>query len=197
MICPSHRNHLGACCVSLGKFQCALDRLGSRIDKIDAFERCGQQRSNLGCVLHLRTLQQLAIDHNVHISLRLAFDGLDYGRVRVAYIADRNTGNQIVVGFTLRRVEKDTFGTLDSRHHRRRRCLADVRQKSTAQNLVGMHTILNFRKLTLSLQRRSTPTAKCKNSKISANVSSERGKRVCVCQILRRNVCLLPAERRV
>ena len=125
----SHRDHLRASRIALGKFQRTLHSLGSRVKEIDRVEGIGQSLGEQLRELHLRALDHLAIDHNVHILCGLALHSLHDGPICVADIAHRHTRDQIVIGLTLGRIEKDTLSTLDLDKLRRGRGLRNVAQE--------------------------------------------------------------------
>ena len=122
------------------QFQSPLDRLGARVDEIDAFERRGQQRRDPGGILHLRRLDQLAVDHHMHVARSLLLHGAHHGRIAVTDIADRNPGHEVEITLAFGRIEKRAFGARDLHQHRRRGGLGDMRQKLFAEN----HTILSI-----------------------------------------------------
>ena len=88
------------------------------------------------CILYLWSLHHLAIDHNMHIITRLATYSIDYCRVCVANIADRNARNKVVVTLTLRGVEIDSLGTLNRDKLWCWRGLSDMCQKLLAEYLI-------------------------------------------------------------
>ena len=129
MVGAAHGDDLRTPGKTFRQFQSPLDRLGARVDEIDAFERRGQQRRDPGGILHLRRLDQLAVDHHVHIARRLLLHGPHHGGIAVADVAHRNARHQVVVTLAFGRVEKRPFGAFDFDEHRRRRSLAHVGQK--------------------------------------------------------------------
>ena len=111
MVGTPHRDHFRAGGITLGKFQGTLHGLGSRIKEIYRIQRLGQALGQQTGILHLRTLNHLAIDHNMHIISHLTLHGLHNGTIAVADIIDRHARNQIVVGFALGSIEKDSLGS--------------------------------------------------------------------------------------
>ena len=145
VIGSAHRYHLGAVGISLRQLQRSLDRLGSRIEEIDALQIARQRLGNLHGILHLWSLDHLAIDHNVHISLRLRLYRLDNISVGVAYIAHRHSRNEVEIAFSFGGVEEYTLGTLHAYKHRRRRSLGNICEKLTTKNLCVRHIFIVFR----------------------------------------------------
>ena len=134
VVSTSERDQLRTTRISLSQLQRALDRLGTRIEKIDTLQRCRQQLGNTSCILHLRSLDQLAIDHHVHIARRLLLHSLNHHRIAMAHIADRHTRHKVEIALTLRRIETRALGTLHLDQHWRGRGLSHVLQKLFTQN---------------------------------------------------------------
>lgn len=129
VIGPAHRDQLRAVGVSLGELQGPFDRFGARIDEIDARKFSRQQLGDACGVPHLRPLDHLAIDHDVHVVGRLPLHGFHHAGIGMADVADRNPRHQIVVAFAFGCIEKNAFCPRHLDHHGFGRGLADVGQK--------------------------------------------------------------------
>ena len=140
---PPHGDHPGAPGEAFGQFQRPLDRLGPRIDEIDAFERRRQQRGDLRRIGHLRRLDQLAVDHHVHVARRLLLNGPHHRRIRMPDVAHRNTRHQVVVTFPFGRIEKRALAPGNLHQHGRRRSLGHMGQKLFSQDRI--HGFFCFR----------------------------------------------------
>ena len=131
----THGDHLGAGGVTFGEFQRPLDRLGARVDEIDALQRRGQRLGEAMRELHLRTFDQLAVNHHVHVVCGLTSHGLHHGGVGVADVVHRHARHEVVIAFAFGGVEEYALGARHLDHHRRRRGLAHMRQKPFSQYL--------------------------------------------------------------
>ena len=120
VVCPPHGDQFGAARIAFGQLECTLDRLGPGVHEIDAFERIGQQRGNPCRILDLRRLDQLAVDHHVHVARSLLLHGPNDRRIGMADVAHRDTRHQIVVALALGRVEKRPLGPGHLDQHGRR-----------------------------------------------------------------------------
>ncbi len=85
--------------------------------------------------LHLRTFDQLAVNHHVHVVCRLTSHGLHHGGVGVADVVHRHARHEVVIAFAFGGVEEYALGARHLDHHRRRRGLAHMRQKPFSQYL--------------------------------------------------------------
>ena len=136
MVGPPHGDHLGASREALGQLEGPLDRLRARVDEVDALESPGQQRGDARGILHLRRLDQLAVDHHVHVACGLLLHGAHDGRIRMADVAHRDARHQVVIAFALGRIEERALGVRHLDEHRRGRRLGHMAEKLFAQNRI-------------------------------------------------------------
>ena len=125
----AHRDEFRAFGDALGQFERPFDRLGARIDEINAVERCGQRSGDPRGIGHLRRLDHFAVDHHVHVARRLLLHGAHHVGVAVADVAHRDARHQIVIAFPVGGVEERPLGPRDLDEHRRRRGLSHVGEK--------------------------------------------------------------------
>ena len=133
VVCLPHGDHLGTAGISLCKLQRPFDRLGARIDEVYAVDRVGHGRRETRGILHLRPLDQLSVDHNVHVVGRLPLHGPHHIGVAVTDVTHRHPRHKVVIALALGRIEKDAFGTRHLDHHGRRRCLRHMGHKLPSQ----------------------------------------------------------------
>ena len=128
-----HGDHLRTARISFCEFQRPLDRLGTRVDEVDAVYGGGHRRHKPRGILHLRPLDKLAVDHNVHVVGRLPLHGPYHIGIAVTHVANRHTRHKVIISLSLGRVEEDTLGTRHLHHHGRGRGLRHVRKKLSSQ----------------------------------------------------------------
>ena len=75
----AHADELRAPREALGELERPLDRLGARVHEVEAVDGLRQQRGDLRGIAHLRPLDQLAVDHHVHVARRLLLHGPHHG----------------------------------------------------------------------------------------------------------------------
>ena len=72
-----------------------VNRLRSRIDKVDGVQRFGQQREQPVSSHILRGLTHLAINHHVQVLVDLFVNGAEDGRMAVAKRAGADSGDEV------------------------------------------------------------------------------------------------------
>ena len=125
----AHADELRAPREALGELERPLDRLGARVHEVEAVDGLRQQRGDLRGIAHLRPLDQLAVDHHVHVARRLLLHGPHHGGIGMADVAHRDARHQVVVAAPLGGVKERTLGPLHLDQHRRGRRLAHVGQE--------------------------------------------------------------------
>ena len=137
MVGTPHGDQLRASGIAFGQLERPFDRFGARIDEIETRQPARKQRRHLCGILHLRRFDQLAVDHDVHVTRGLFLYGLHDGRIAVPDVAHRYSGDQVVIAFSFGRIEERPFGARHLDQHRGRRGLADMGQELFSED--GIH----------------------------------------------------------